>query len=205
MAAKARANPAAGAEPESRASRFMRSALAILAETGRTDFTVLEVVERSKTSLRAFYQHFATKDELLLAVVAKIMSDATEQWRIETEPLSSPDALRRVIGRISAPAKSSAQDSINRGLTYYNDHLLESRPKEFANVLRPLHLLFADILRRGIAEGDFREDLDVDTDAAILMQTALGALRLRELGAELNGVPIGGAHMYEFYMRGLAH
>ena len=48
------------AEPRER--RFMKSALAILGETGRTDFTVLEVVERSKTSLRSFYQHFSTKD-----------------------------------------------------------------------------------------------------------------------------------------------
>ena len=36
-----------------RARRFMKSALAILSETGRTDFTVLEVVERSMTSLRS--------------------------------------------------------------------------------------------------------------------------------------------------------
>ena len=60
-------------DPESRPKRFMKSALAILGETGRTDFTVLEVVERSKTSLRSFYQHFSTKDELLLALIDKIM------------------------------------------------------------------------------------------------------------------------------------
>ena len=48
---------------ESRAESFMRSALDILGETGGTDFTVLDVVQRSKTSLRAFYQHFSTKDE----------------------------------------------------------------------------------------------------------------------------------------------
>ena len=63
----------------------MRSALAILGETGRTDFTVLEVVERSKTSLRSFYQHFSTKDELLLALIDKIMSESTRIWREETE------------------------------------------------------------------------------------------------------------------------
>ncbi|KWX66171.1 TetR/AcrR family transcriptional regulator [Mycobacterium sp. NAZ190054] len=188
---------------DSRASRFMRSALAILGETGRTDFTVLEVVERSKTSLRAFYQHFATKDELLLALVEKIMADATDRWRAETDPLNSADALRRLIDRVSAPAESSTQDSINRGLTYYNDHLLETRPKEFAKVLAPLHRLVADILRRGVGEGTFRADLDVDTDAAILMQTVLGALRLRDLGTELNGVPIGGAHVHTFCLRGL--
>ena len=208
MAARGAKTPpdlAVATETESRATRFMGSALAILGETGRTDFTVLEVVERSKTSLRAFYQHFATKDELLLALVEKIMADATEHWRAESEALSSADALRRLIERISAPAESSTQDRINRGLTYYNDHLLETRPKEFAKVLAPLHGLVGDILRRGIAEGAFRADLDVDTDAAILMQTVLGALRLRDLGAELNGVPIEGRHLTTFCLRGLTH
>ena len=30
------------------------------------------------------------------------------------------------------------------------------------------------------------------------MQTALGAMRLRVLGAELNGVPLEANHIYEF-------
>lgn len=196
---------AARAKSAERAQSFMRSALAILGETGRTDFTVLEVVERSKTSLRAFYQHFATKDELLLALVEKIMADATERWWAETSALPSTDALRMLIDRISAPAESSTQDSINRGLTYYNDHLLETRPREFAKVLAPLHELVSDILRRGIADGSFRADLDIDTDAAILMQTVLGTLRLRDLGAELNGTPIDGDHVYRFCLRGLTN
>ncbi|OAN37288.1 TetR/AcrR family transcriptional regulator [Mycolicibacterium iranicum] len=206
MAAKAQPNPTAqrdNASQESRANRFMRSALDILGETGRTDFTVLEVVERSKTSLRAFYQHFATKDELLLGLVERIMADATGRWRAEMESLGSADALRLLIERISAPAESSTQDSINRGLTYYNDHLLETRPKEFAKVLLPLHRLIADILRRGIEDCTFRPDLDVDTDATILMQTVLGTLRMRDLGAELNDVPIEGNHVYTFCLRGL--
>ena len=58
----------------------MRSALAILGETGRTDFTVLEAVERSKTSLRSFYQHFTTKDELLLSG-----TDRQDHGRVDAE------------------------------------------------------------------------------------------------------------------------
>lgn len=206
MVAKSPANgptPPPGDETDSRAGRFMRSALAILGETGRTDFTVLEVVERSKTSLRAFYQHFATKDELLLALVDRMMADATARWRAEVEPMPADEALRRLIERIGAPAESHTQDSINRGLTYYNDHLLETRPREFATVLAPLHTLLIDILRRGVSEGRFDAGIDVETDAAILMQTVLGALRLRELGAELNGVPIESRHLYAFCARGL--
>ncbi len=85
----------------------MRSALAILGETGRTDFTVLEVVERSKTSLRSFYQHFSTKDELLLALIEKIMAESTLNWREATDGLDATAALQLLIERISAPASTS--------------------------------------------------------------------------------------------------
>ena len=194
----------AGVDTESRASRFMKSALAILGETGRTDFTVLEVVERSKTSLRSFYQHFSTKDELLLALIDKIMAESTQKWREETTGLESTAALRLLIDRICAPAESTTQDSINRGLTFYNDHLAETLPGEYARVLLPLHQLIQDILDRGIAEGTFRGNLNVEATAALMMQTVLGAMRLRVLGAELNGVPIDANHIYDFCTNGLS-
>src|SRR5215211_8311719 len=101
---------ATAADSESRATRFMKSALAILGETGRTDFTVLEVVERSKTSLRSFYQHFSTKDELLLALIDKIMSESTKKWREDTTGLESTAALRVLVDRICKPAESTTQD-----------------------------------------------------------------------------------------------
>ncbi|KAA0111982.1 TetR/AcrR family transcriptional regulator [Mycolicibacterium sp. P1-5] len=201
--ANERSPEAVRADPDSRESRFMRSALSILAETGRTDFTVLEVVERSKTSLRSFYQHFSTKDELLLALVDTIMAESTKHWRKETNDLPAAEAMRVLIDRICTPAESTKQDSINRGLTYYNDHLAESLPKEYSRVLSPLHQLIGEILKRGIAEGAFRADLERETTAALIMQAVLGAMRLRSLGAELNGVPIDGAHIYNFCVRGL--
>jgi AcrR family transcriptional regulator len=207
--AKSSARSSAGAadtgapDEESRANRFMRSALAILGETGRTDFTVLEVVERSKTSLRSFYQHFSTKDELLLALIDRIMSESTLKWREETEGLDAVAALRQLIERVSTPAASSTQDSINRGLTFYNDHLAESLPREYARVLAPVHVLIKDIINRGITEDVFDADLDVDRSAALIMQAALGAMRIRVLGAELNGAPIEGEHIYQFCLRAL--
>ncbi len=181
----------------------MKSALAILGETGRTDFTVLEVVERSKTSLRSFYQHFSTKDELLLALIDKIMSESTRKWREDTTGLPSIAALRVLIDRICTPAESTTQDKVNRGLTYYNDHLAETLPREYARVLSPLHELIKDIINRGIADGSFRAGIDVDATAALIMQSALGAMRLHVLGAELNGVPIDADHIYEFCVGGL--
>lgn len=208
--AKVTARPSAdavdtvSADEETRANRFMRSALSILGETGRTDFTVLEVVERSKTSLRSFYQHFATKDELLLALVDRIMTESTLRWRDETGGLGADEALRVLLDRITAPAESTTQDSINRGLTFYNDHLAETMPREYANVLSPVLALIKDIIGRGVTEGVFDPELDVDPTATLIMQSALGAMRLRVLGAELNGLPIESRHIYRFCLRALS-
>src|SRR5690242_17522451 len=75
----------ARAKAVSRSDRFIQTATELLSETGRTDFTVQELVERSKTSLRSFYQHFGSKDELLLALFEDIIRFATVEWRKEID------------------------------------------------------------------------------------------------------------------------
>jgi uncharacterized protein (TIGR00369 family) len=197
------ADPDGDVEQTTRGDRFIKTAVAILGETGRTDFTVQEVVARSKTSLRAFYQHFSSKDELLLALFERTMAHSAKIWRAETSGLDSSAALKLVIDRISAQPESSTQDSLNRALTLYNQHLAETRPRDYARVLSPLHQLIRDIVGRGITEGVFRPGLDVGATAAIVMQTLLGALRLRWLGAELNGTPIDAGKLYDFCCRAL--
>ena len=48
-----------------RVQRFLDAAQAIITEKGSTDFTVQEVVDRSRQSLRSFYLQFDGKHELL--------------------------------------------------------------------------------------------------------------------------------------------
>jgi uncharacterized protein (TIGR00369 family) len=174
-----------------------------LGETGRTDFTVQEVVARSKTSLRAFYQHFSSKDELLLALLERTMEQSAQAWRGETTGMDSTAAIKVIIDRISAQPESSTQDSLNRAMSLYNQHLAETRPRDYARVLSPLHRLIRDIVQRGITEGVFRPKLDVSAAAAIVMQTVMGASRLHWLGAELTGAPIDAAQLYDFCIRAL--
>ena len=186
-----------------RGDRFIKTAVAILGETGRTDFTVQEVVARSKTSLRAFYQHFSSKDELLLALFDRTIAQSAQTWRAETTGLDSTAALKLVIDRISQQPESSTQDSLNRALSLYNQHLAETRPREYARVLSPLHQLIRDIVGQGITEGVFNPGLDVGAAAAIVMQTMVGAQRLHWLGSELNGTPIDAGQLYDFCSRAL--
>jgi uncharacterized protein (TIGR00369 family) len=194
--------PTAEAEV-TRGDRFIRTALEILRETGRTDFTVQEIVARSKTSLRAFYQHFSSKDELLLALFDRTIEQSAQTWRAEINGLNSTSALKLVIDRLSQQPESSTQDSLNRALSLYNQHLAETRPREYARVLSPLHQLIRDIVGQGITEGVFNPGLDVGATAAIIMQTMVGAQRLHWLGSELNGTPIDAGQLYDFASRAL--
>jgi uncharacterized protein (TIGR00369 family) len=186
-----------------RGDRFIKTAVEILGETGRTDFTVQEVVARSKTSLRAFYQHFSSKDELLLALFDRTIAQSAQIWRAETTGLDSTAALKLVLDRISQQPESSTQDSLNRALSLYNQHLAETRPREYARVLSPLHQLIRDIVGQGITEGVFNPGLDVGAAAAIVMQTMVGAQRLHWLGTELNGTPIDAGQLFDFCSRAL--
>src|SRR6266571_8374016 len=73
-----------------RVQRFLDAAQAIIIEKGSTDFTVQEVVDRSRQSLRSFYLQFDGKHELLLALFEDALSRSAEQIRAATESHSDP-------------------------------------------------------------------------------------------------------------------
>src|SRR4051812_32414550 len=78
---------AARSRAEQRVQRFLDAAFELIDEKGTTEFTIQEVIDRSKQSLRGFYQYFDGKDELLLALFEETVSEATDDLRtvIESE------------------------------------------------------------------------------------------------------------------------
>src|SRR6476646_4064728 len=60
---------------------LVEAAMALLDETGALHFTVQDVVDRSKLSLRSFYQTFASKDDLLLALFEEYVAAAADWQR----------------------------------------------------------------------------------------------------------------------------
>lgn len=183
--------------------RFVKVAIAMLGETGRTDFTVQQVVARAKASLRAFYQQFATKDELLLELSRRIIADSAEAWRIEADGLDASAALRLLIDRIGAEPVTQRQHGINQALGLYYEQLVQTRPRDFADLLAPLHGLVGDVLERGAAEGIVSRDLNTAVAAAVVLQTIFGAQRIRTLGSELAGGRLDDDLLHAFCLNGL--
>jgi AcrR family transcriptional regulator len=79
---------AARSRAEQRVQRFLDAGFSLIDEKGTTEFTIQEVIERSKQSLRAFYQHFDGKDELLLALFEETVREASE----DLESVANTDA-----------------------------------------------------------------------------------------------------------------
>ena len=184
--------------------RFVKVAVAILGETGRTDFTVQEVVARAKASLRAFYQHFATKDELLLELSRRIIVDSAAAWRGEVEGLDASSALRLLIDRIGATPATDRQHGVNQALSLYYEHLAHTRPRDFADLLAPLYRLVGDVLERGVSDGVVSDRLNTAAAAAMVLQTIFGAQRIRTLGSELAGAHLDNELLHAFCLHGLS-
>src|SRR5262245_30333538 len=64
----------ARARAHARSDRFVAAATELLRDKGTADFTVQDVVERSKMSIRTFYKHFASKEDLLVAVSETVVA-----------------------------------------------------------------------------------------------------------------------------------
>ena len=91
-----------------RVQRFLDAAQAIIIEKGSTDFTVQEVVDRSRQSLRSFYLQFDGKHELLLALFEDALSRSADQIRAATA--NHDDPMERLKVAIQLLFESSRPD-----------------------------------------------------------------------------------------------
>src|SRR5215207_722185 len=80
--AVARSLDPARSRAEKRVQRFLDAALELMNSESAKDFTVQQVVERSGQSLRSFYQYFAAKHELLLALFEELLDEAEKAGAI---------------------------------------------------------------------------------------------------------------------------
>lgn len=158
-----------------RSSRFLATALELVEETGKADFTIQTLIDRSNLSLRAFYQHFAGKDELLLALYENVTSQFTESIRHEVSAADGPmDKLEAFCRGVLSRAESSKAVG-GRVMTIYNLSLEIERPEDFAKVWEPHLRLLTKILTDCARAGLVRTDL-TPAQLTTLLNTTLTAL-----------------------------
>jgi AcrR family transcriptional regulator len=175
--AVARALDQARSRAENRVELFLDAARELMnANSG--EFTVQEVVERSGQSLRTFYQYFAGKHELLLALFEESIRAASAH-------------LEEVVTRADAPLerlslftheyfrmcrltpKGQPASGPAPAMVEFAQQLLTSHPREAAEAFAPLVVQLEALLTEAAAAGELRGGLDLRRIAGVVLQATM--------------------------------
>lgn len=196
----------AGDRSASRTELFLAAATALLSETGGVDFTVQEVVSRAGLSLRSFYQHFAGKEELMLALFGDVIDNYVASLREKVAEFDDPvDQLRALVTDLyrTADAVGTAGNLLPRALTLYHQRLAGTHPGEVARALEPQVGLVREIIEAGAGTGRFRDDVGAGQLATIVSQTLIGVGHMNVLGTHVTGVQVGMEDLWAFCLAGV--
>jgi AcrR family transcriptional regulator len=159
----------------SKSNGFVHAARELLDETGSLDFTVQDVVDRSKLSLRSFYQTFASKDDLLLALFEEYVV-AAAAWQRE-QMAKHDDPIEQIHTFITSLWANKLSPQVVRALALYNLTLSSTRPSDLARALEPQVAVLHESIDRGIAAGVVRDDIGARRLAEILLHTGNAAVQ----------------------------
>jgi AcrR family transcriptional regulator len=200
-----RSTKAARLRAERKVQQFLEAAQEIILEKGSTDFTVQEVVDRSRQSLRSFYQHFGGKHELLLALFENALRRSADEIRAaaaaEPDPLAGLRVAVRMLFESSLPGPSSRHPLF----TDFATQLLMSYPAEVRSAHEPMLTVFAELMARLDEAGRLRTELRPRRAAAMVMQSVMFLAQSTAIAGEGETVhPLTAAEVWEFCAGGFA-
>lgn len=150
---------AARSRAEQRVQGLLDAAFALIDERGTTEFTIQEVVDRSKQSLRGFYQYFDSKDELLFALLEESVRESLEDLRSAVE--SETEALPRLRAftirlhewcePIGTRRKRGTHNRVP--ISEFSLRLALKDPQRLAPVMAPISQMLFELLKAAAADG----------------------------------------------------
>src|SRR5664279_4862702 len=143
---------AARSRAEQRVQRFLDAAFELIDEKGTTEFTIQEVIDRSKQSLRGFYQYFDGKDELLLALFEETLHEAIDDLGAVLETKVDPlDRLRAFTTRLhewcdpsDTPRKRGAHN--RRPIMEFSVQLTVNHPDRVKSAMAPISRMMFELV-----------------------------------------------------------
>jgi AcrR family transcriptional regulator len=114
--------------------RLIDAAFEVMRRTGDIDPSVRDIVRTAGLSNQAFYRHFASKDALLLAVLADGQRQLLDTLRRRVDTHSDPrDQLRAWIEGVIAQARNQPAADATRPFAINGARLADRFPTDLAN------------------------------------------------------------------------
>jgi AcrR family transcriptional regulator len=208
--AVARSLDPARARAEKRVQRFLDAALELMQSSPDKEFTVQEVVERSGQSLRSFYQYFAGKHELLLALFEEAVRSAADQLRASVESVRGADArLHRFVTDYYAMCRPAGKGRGGKNrptpaMAEFAQQLLTSYPAEATQAFVPLVTLLIELLDEAAAAGVIRRGLEHAHLAGVILQAVMfNAFATTISGAARRATATDAEELWELVFHGI--
>jgi len=205
--AVSRSLSAARTRAERRVQRFLDAAFELIDETGTSEFTIQEVVDRSKQSLRGFYQYFDGKDELLFALLEENIRESVEDLRAAVESEAKPlERLRAFTIRLhewceplGTRRKRGAHNRV--AISAFSLQLAVKDPERLAAVMAPISRMLIELLDAAVA-ADAVQATDTRRAALLIQQTVMYSWLMNRL-VEKTRVNVTAEEAWEFCLHGL--
>jgi AcrR family transcriptional regulator len=145
--------------------------LALLIEQGATSLTLAGILDRAGVGTRAFYRHFSSTDEFVLAVWLRETEEAVRRLRGQTDSAANglDGVLAWIDDRIGA-AFASPRSPTYEALWRYGFWLRSAYPTKFDAVARPQVMVLTEAINRGLRDGTIT-NADPDLDASTIHAT----------------------------------
>lgn len=154
--------------------RLLLAGLQEIREKGSVEPRVADIVRRAGLSNKAFYRHFRSKDELLLAILEEGMRERVRTFEARlSEASSAADRVRVWIQLVLEQALSPAFAEVTRPLLLYQGRLAEELGDQLWGHRDTLRAPLERALEEGRRSGEFR-DLDPRRDSEVLYYLAMG-------------------------------
>jgi len=198
---------AARTRAEQRVQGLLDAAFALIDERGTTEFTIQEVVDRSKQSLRGFYQYFDSKDELLFALLEETIRESLTDLRTAIESESTPlERLRAFTIRLhewceplGTRRKRGAHNRLP--ISEFSLQLALKDPERLAAAMAPISRMLIELLNAAFAAGSLRAT-ETPRAALLIQQTVMYGWLMNRFVQDARA-RVTAENAWEFCLRGL--
>jgi AcrR family transcriptional regulator len=192
---------------EQRIQRLLDAAFELIDEKGTGEFSIQEVVDRSKQSLRGFYQYFDGKDELLFALLEESVRESLHDLRAavesETKPLERLRAFTIALHEWCEPLGTGRKrgDHNRLPISEFSMQLALKDPERLAAAMAPVSRLLVELLDAAVAAGVIQAT-DTRRAAVLVQQTVMYSWLMSRLAGKA-GTRVSAGDAWEFCLHGL--
>ena len=153
------------------ATEILAAAHRLLEQKGE-EFTTQELIKEAGVALRTFYRHYGSKDQLLLAVIADLISENCRALAEAGRAVSNPVERLQLYITTTVGSLSFIDGEGPKFLTSQHWRLHQEHPREVAAATQPYTDLIMSVLLEGRATRELHPR-DPERDAWLITKTVM--------------------------------